>query len=276
MWASFLRLLRQSWQIFLNGQGTTALGFASTWIVAAVSGLIVTGFIFRIRGKAEMMRHWKQNVIIVFAGAIGGNIVWYVPIFACGIVRTVYTDHQQSVTTIERLQGFAVNESRYRQSLRESQAKAENWREAYTGISKGEAVPDRIISAENADRLHDKLAEYAKHSGDSKYSTVRIAPAFYEDRESTNLAMHLLKIFKDSHWSAKWEGSHAEALRSLIYTSAPGVAIYSDDPHNQAIWIMWILKDAGIDAYVAEDTPPGFKGTLVCVEYKQNQELIQP
>jgi hypothetical protein len=59
-------------------------------------------------------------------------------------------------------------------------------------------------------------------------------------------------------------------------SSPVGVAIYSDDPHNQALWIMWTLKDAGVESYVEYNTPPGFKGTLICVGYKQQFKPVQP
>jgi hypothetical protein len=45
--------------------------------------------------------------------------------------------------------------------------------------------------------------------------------------------------------------------------------IYSDDPQNQADWIRRMLKSVGVEAAVSINIPEGFKGTLLCVGYKQ-------
>ncbi len=188
-----------------------------------------------------------------------------------------YVDHRESRDTIEHLRDFALREDLLERNLDAAQAKAGQWREAYTAISKGELVPDRILGFENTERLHGKLVEYAEHAGDKKYSTVKIAPAFYQDRESLELSFTLLKTFKDSKWRAEWEPAHSKALTTQLNLSPPtGVAIYSDDPRNQGTWIMWMLKDVGVDSYVSESTPEGFSGTLICVGYKQSLKLVQP
>jgi hypothetical protein len=272
----------------VTATSTNTLGFI-IWTVALtiVGWLSAVVHSFLKRRKIEKrgafsfaIRESLTSGLLMLAGVA----ILTAGLWAICVVVTVYRDHQRLVASnsdlsrkIQGLNDVAQHKEEMDRKVLEAQSKADNWQQAYAGISKGERVPDRAVSAEETDRLHTALANYAEHSGDRKYSTVRIAPAFYEDRESTNLALHLLRVFKDSHWNAQWEKEHSKPLEtSFNYSTPVGVAIYSDDPHNEATWIMWMLKDVGVDSYVAEDVPAGFKGTLICVGYKQNQEMIQP
>lgn len=210
---------------------------------------------------------------------VGSTGVVVIVVWGVFIVRTVYDDHITLAAKVQHLQAFAKAESKYANELAQAQAKARQWQDAYTGVSKGEVVPDRILNREEMDRLHDELTKYARDSGNRKYSTAMIAPAFWRDQESAYLAAQLFRVFNGSKWNIRWEKEteRSSVLQTAINMSPPvGVAIYTDDPHNQGLWIMWTLKDAGVDSYVATDTPSGFKGTLICVGYKQLFKPVQP
>ena len=47
-----------------------------------------------------------------------------------------------------------------------------------------------------------------------------------------------------------------------------GVVIYTDN-QSKGSFIMWTLRDAGVDARVSLDVPAGFRGTMICVGNKQ-------
>jgi hypothetical protein len=115
-----------------------------------------------------------------------------------------------------------------------------------------------------------------KTLGTGNIQPARIGPAFYDDDESSYLALQLLRVFRESGWNVNWESSHPKILKSLLDLHPVGVLIYTDDPHNQGAWLYWILKDLGVDAYVANDTPDGFRGTLICVGYKQLRKQVVP
>jgi hypothetical protein len=192
-------------------------------------------------------------------------IVWWM-VF---VVRTVYFEHLSLSTQLNHLTYYAAHEEKYQYGLKEAQAKAERWIDAYTRISKGETVPDRIMNKEDTDRLHDGLEEYRKASKERRYSTIRIAPAFYGDQESSLLSQNLLKVFRGSHWNATWEPAHEKRLTDLILSSRPtNIVIFSDDPHNEALWILHYLSGIGLLATISDRVPDGFKGTLVCIGYK--------
>ena len=260
-----LHLARDGWLLLVSATSTNTLGFI-VWTVA----LTIVGWLSAVvhtvlkRRKIERrgafllaVRESLMSGFLLLMGVLAlTGVAW-----AFSVSVTVYRDHQRLVGQISDLSQFAARKEQIEHDLNAANSKADNWQQAYLGVSKGERVPDRILDSENTDRLHVRLMDYAKNSGDRRYSTVKIAPAFYEDQESSDLALYLLRVFKDSHWSAQWEARHDKNLKALLNLSPPvGIAIYSDDPHNQANWIMWLLKDAGVDSYVAIDVPQGFKG----------------
>lgn len=231
-----------------------------------------------------MIDHWKQNLAIVLGATIAGNLLWYLPVLGWVAIKTTYQDHQATTVTvlrlqdkIQHLQDYATREEQYHHELSEAQAKADHWRDAYTSISKGEIIPDRMLSKEDTDRLHGKLLEIARHTVDRKYLTVSIAPVFYDDEESAHLASQLLRVFKDSGWDVRWESPHRKLLQPRLNASIPiGIAIYTGDPRNEGDSLMWILKDVGLDSHVAPDTPEGFQESLICVGYKQMIKQVSP
>jgi hypothetical protein len=125
------------------------------------------------------------------------------------------------------------------------------------------------MSREDTERLHDSLEEYKKASKERRYSTVRIAPAFYDDQESSQLSLNLLRVFRGAHWNATWASTHEKGITNLIMISRPtNIVIYSDDPKNEAYWTMHMLSGIGLLSTISDSIPDGFKGTLVCVGYK--------
>jgi hypothetical protein len=284
MWPHLIGFLHQVRQNFLAQQGTTWLGFVSNWIPSILSALIAATAILLLRRKQAVIYHWKQNLTIVLVATIAGNLSWYLPVLGWVAIKTIYQDHQAATVTVLRLQNkiqhlqdYATREEQYHHELKAAQAKADHWRDAYTSISKGEIIPDRTLSKDDTDRLHGKLLDIARHAGDRKYSTVSIAPEFYDDEESAHLAAQLQRVFKDSEWNVKWEFPQRKLLQPRLSASIPiGIAIYTDDPHNKGDSLVWMLKDVGLDSYVAPDTPEGFQETLICVGYKQMIKQVIP
>jgi hypothetical protein len=278
MWHGHLfRFSYRVWLNFLSMVGSTGPGFLSPVLVSLLS-IVGTMFIIGyIQGLTVMKQHWIENACIGLVVLFATMILVYGPQFLWEVAKTGYEDRQSMVQQVQRLQPYAQDEKRFQHDLAGAVAKADHWQDAFNEISKGEIVPDRILNPEDTDRLHQKLTDYARNSGDRRYSTVAIAPAFYEDQESSHLALQLLRVFKESRWNAHWETAHSKPLMTRLNLSPPvGIAIYTDDPHNQGTWIMWMLKDVGVDSYVAEDTPEGFHGTLLCVGYKQNFKMVSP
>ena len=121
--------------------------------------------------------------------------------------------------------------------------------------------------------MHAELVQVAtasRHAKQAESLKIDICPAFYEDRESTHLAFQLFNVFKASAWDAKWPTVHSKAMIAFFYAHNPvGVIIYTEDRNNQGDWLMWTMKDAGINTTVAPEMIPGLQGTLICVGNKQ-------
>jgi|HubBroStandDraft_5_1064220.scaffolds.fasta_scaffold56020_2 hypothetical protein len=94
MWRHFLSLIQRVFNNFLAQQGTTTWGFVSNWIPSIISALVAALVILRLRGKQGLIEHWGKNLGIVFASAILGNLLWYMPILGWTLVKTVYRDHE--------------------------------------------------------------------------------------------------------------------------------------------------------------------------------------
>lgn len=206
-------------------------------------------------------------------GAIGfvAALAW-----GCFLPLAAYRDHQELNSENERLSQrvdhlsqFAKNEELLNHKLTEAESKTDNYQQAYLGISKKERVPDRILNAEESDKLHANLVRDAKANKNKSFLRVDVSPVFYDDRESSKFAFQILQVFQESGWDARWPKSRSGSLTTFFRTSMPvGVAIYSDD-RNKGQWVALELRDAGIDADVSHNPPPDIKGTLICVGYKQ-------
>lgn len=274
----------------VGATGTSTLGLI-VWVLL----LGFVGWLFRrayawkrlrkenIAGIQAFRQSFRQGYRDAFIGVGAFALISLAAWVAC-IPFVVYKDHQHLVHLIQDFQNRppVVKQLQAQLAATQTQAKqndqrANYWRDAFIAISKGEMVPDRLLSVENTDRLHNKLEELVKASHDPKFITTSIAPAFYEDDESAHLASQLLRVFKDSGWKAKWEVSRPELSKLRLNSSIPvGIVIFTDDPHNQGDWLMQMLKDVGLETYVAPDTPEGFKGTFICVGYKQGLRPVVP
>jgi hypothetical protein len=280
MWTHLLHLLWRAWLVLVSSTSTNNLGLFVWTLCIAVAFWLAQRFRRWLRIR-KRIPGWKGVAAVIKTSLadtlwdLGSTALVVVIAWGCFVIKTIYDDHTALAASVLGLRAFAKAEPDYAHQLANAQAKADQWRDDYFKISKGEIVPDRYLNRDEMDQLHDKLKAYAKNSGDRKYSTVRIGPAFADDWEASHLAAQLLKVFHGAEWNIKPDFSHKEVPLPLLMGSPPGVAIFTDDPHNQGLWIMWILKDAGIDSYVAYDTPQGFKGTLICVEHKQQYEQVQ-
>jgi hypothetical protein len=264
-----LRFSAACYAAFLSLEGSSSHGFFSP-IAVSVFTIIASIIVIRyMHGAAAMKTRLWEDTIIALTALIVFTTLVYGPQFAWEVARTVYDEHNGLIHRVQHLQGYAEHELRFQQDLSAAQSKASHWLDAYTRISKGEAVPDRIMSREDTERLHDSLEEYKKTSKERKYSTVRIAPAFYDDQESSQLSLNLLRVFQGAHWNATWASTHEKGITSLIMSSRPtNIIIYRDDRPNEADWIMHMLSGIGLLATISDRVPDGFKGTLVCVGYK--------
>jgi len=112
VWLHLLNLIRNSWHLFLAGQGTTGLGFLSPFAVAVLSGVIVAVVIWKRSGLPAMKGHWKKNVAHVLLGAIGGVILWYGTIFSWIVVKVIYQDHMDLIAENQRLREAKPSDKR--------------------------------------------------------------------------------------------------------------------------------------------------------------------
>jgi hypothetical protein len=90
-------LLGHSASRFLGAQGTTGLGFLTPFTVGGLSALATAVLLFALRGCSAVRQHLGQNVLVVLAGTITGNVLWFCPVFAWSLVKTVEADHQAQV-----------------------------------------------------------------------------------------------------------------------------------------------------------------------------------
>jgi hypothetical protein len=265
------RLLHYSWTAFLTTNvGSTGHGFANSIIVALLTIVGTVFFFGYLHGRDAMKKHFWESAIIGLTVLVVVMILIYAPQFIWQVVQAGYDNHEQSSSTIQHLSEFSRRESELNHNLTEAQSKADNWQQAYVGVSKGERIPDRILNSEQTDKLHDQLLRLARDSKSKEFSRVEVTSAFLEDRESSQLAGQLLKVFQDSGWVAHWPTSQSKGMKDFFLTSYPvHVLIYTDGSAHNADWIRLALNDVGVDATVPEQMPPGIKGTVICVGYKQ-------
>jgi hypothetical protein len=266
-----LRLFGRTWDAFVaQDVGSTARGFLSATLEAVLSVFAVAFMAGYLHGFNGFRKHVAETAIITLFAIPTMAALVYGTQFAYELARMTYADHRMLGDRLEHLQGYAKKESQFQSDLSQAKAEAAHWRDAYTGTSHGERVPDRIMNREDTEKLHDKLKEYRLASKERKYSTVKIGPAFGDDRDSVQLADQLLRVFKDAGWNATWEAKHSKELESSFRLSWPiGITIYSDDPNGEAFWIMRDLATIDLSSTVTDRLPSGFNGTLVCIGYKK-------
>jgi hypothetical protein len=270
---NLIQFLHRACAAFLVAVGSTGPGFISPIVVSVLSALISIGLMGWLQGWAVFRRNaWENGLITLFIPTIVLILV-YGPQFLWAVASTGYKEHGDTMSVASRLQEYAGKETQFQHELAEAKAKADNWRDAYNGISKDERVPDRILNAEETDKMHAELvqaATTARNAKNMKSVRIEVNPAFYDDRESTHLAFQLFNLFKASHWDANWPTVHGKTTSGFFHAHYPvGVIIYTDDRSINGDWLMWIMKDAGINATVAQEMVPGLQGTFICVGYKQ-------
>ena len=87
-------LLAASWGAFLAGLGTTTRGFLSAPAVSALSGLVALVIILAVRGPVAMVKHWKENVAMVFAAVAIGYAGVYGSSFAKTFLGEIASEHR--------------------------------------------------------------------------------------------------------------------------------------------------------------------------------------
>jgi hypothetical protein len=87
-------VLRHSVTRLLGSQGTTGLGFLTPFVVSVLSALATAVLLFALKGWGSVLEHFGQNLGIILAGTLIGNVLWFSPIFMWSLVKTVEADHQ--------------------------------------------------------------------------------------------------------------------------------------------------------------------------------------
>jgi hypothetical protein len=266
----FINFAAACWFAFLELEGSSSHGFLSGLAVSVLTIIASVAVIRCLHGATAMKTRFWEDTIIALTTLIVLTILIYAPQFGWEVARTIYSEHNALAEKVAHLEGFAQRESQYKAQLSAAQANAKRWSDDYTRISRGETVPDRVMSKEDTDKLHGELVDYKNNSGDKKYSTVNVGPAFADDHESSTLADQLYSVFKDAHWRVTYEGTHSKELRAMLVPSPPnGIVIFTDDRQGQASWIVTFLSGIGLPAIISDKIPPRFSSTLICIGYKE-------
>jgi hypothetical protein len=78
--------------------GTTTLGFIAPLVVSVISIAVTLYYILRQQGKEAMLKHWREDAVIALRVTAIVTVLVYGPIlFYEGLIKTVYTDHQNLV-----------------------------------------------------------------------------------------------------------------------------------------------------------------------------------
>jgi hypothetical protein len=85
---------------FLAGQGTTFLGFISNWTPSILSAIFTVSFIFWKQGWKAVIEHLRRSVLLVFAAAIAGNVIWFSAILVWTAIKTIYQEHEKAQAKI--------------------------------------------------------------------------------------------------------------------------------------------------------------------------------
>jgi hypothetical protein len=222
-----------------------------------------------------MVSHWKQNATVTLKVVSVVTFLIYGPLLVFSLVQTVYDDHESLATQVKELHHYAENKNQLGDQLRQLRSETRHWQDAYQRVSRGETHPDRILSSEETNTLFEELRRISKDVRNKDY--VKLDFGSVQDREASHLAVQLFRTLKEAHWNCTWKafptippGKEIPKELQFIYMAPAGVTIWTDQPNNMGMFLMWALKDVGLDATVNPGpTPPGFKGTLVWVGYKQ-------
>jgi hypothetical protein len=213
----FISLLYRSLVSFTHFKGTTPWGFISSDLVQPI--LLLVFFVVLLHqshGGDAVKVHWTKEGIIGLK-SIGLLVVfYYLPIFLWKGVHIVYDDHQ---TLVAKIQSLSADNAQLRTQLSDTTTNAERQCEQAKDKTiqqlqkERNAVcyrPDRRLLPEDREHLFlrlEKLAQELAKSG--KTPTIRIY-AINCDRESSNFAYELQKIFQDAGWTIKFPVSEQE------------------------------------------------------------------
>lgn len=275
MWPHFIGLLLRALHNFLGLLGTTALGWAAPLLDSFLSIGFALYFILRREGREAMLSHWRQNAAVTLKVVIMVTLVIYLPLFGYSVIRTVYDDHESLVTRVQALRHYAETKDQLEEQVKQSRSEARHWQDAYQRMARGETHPDRILSSEETNTLYENFKRISKDSRNKDY--LKLDFGSVQDREASRLAVQLFQVFTEAHWNVKWRkvpptapGKPLPKDFEFIYVAPAGVSIWTEQPSNKGQFLMWSLKDAGLDVTVnPSPAPPSFKGTLVWVGYKQ-------
>ncbi len=275
MWPHFVSLLLRALHNFLGLLGTTALGWAAPLLDSLFTIGLTLFFIQRREGRVAMLAHWKQNATVTLKVMFKVTLVIYLPLLSYSVIRTVYDDHESLVSHVRELRRYAENQKQQEEQLRQLRSETRHWQDAYQRMARGETHPDRILSSEESNTLYEKLREISKNPRNKEF--VKVDFGSVQDREASRLAVQLSQIFREAHWNVTWKSLPATAPGKpipkefeFIYLAPAGVSVWTEQPNDKGTFLMWSVKDAGLDVTVnPSPIPPSFKGTLVWVGYKQ-------
>ena len=279
MWPHFVSLLLRALHNFLGLLGTTALGWAAPLLGSLLTIGLTLYFIQRREGRVAMLGHWKQNAVVTLKLMFIVTLVIYFPLLSYSVIRTVYDDHESLVSHVRELRHYAENQKQQEEQLTQLRSETRHWQDAYQRMARGETHPDRILSSEESNALYEKLREISKNPRNKEFANdfVKVEFGSVQDREASHLAFQLSQIFREAHWNVAWKSLPATAPgrpipkeSEFIYLAPAGVTIWTERPNDKGTFLMWSLKDAGLDVSVNPGPIPlSFKGTLVWVGYKQ-------
>jgi hypothetical protein len=264
-----LRFLYRAWQFFLVHVGSTGPGFISPVIVSLLSIIGTLLCIGYLQGRPAMRKHFWENAAITAVVFITVMLVVYVPQFAWEAVRAVCNDHQALVNRVGELHDYAKNKQQFDDELRHARSEAERWHSAYSGLSRGDIHPDRVLNSEESNKLFEALKTMSKDPRNKDYIIVELGAV--QDREATRLGWQLYKIFHEAHWNIKPRPKLGKEFDQISSHSLPiGIMVWADD-QAKGTWLGWMLKDAGLpEVYVNPyPVPQGFKGEVIWIGYKQ-------
>jgi cell division protein FtsB len=259
MWPHFVSLLFRVLHNFLASLGTTALGWAILLVDSFLSIGVVLYFIWRREGRAAMISHWKKNAAVTLMAVVVVNLIIYGTLLVFSAIRTVFDDHESLVAQVKELRHYAENKNQLEEQVKQSRSEARHWQDAYQRMARGETHPDRILSSEETNSLYEKLREISKNPRNKEFAKdfVKVNFGSVQDREASRLAVQLFQIFREAHWNVTWKSLPATAPGrpipkefESIYLAPAGVSIWTEQPNDKGTFLMWSLKDAGLDVIV--------------------------
>jgi len=130
-------------------------------------------------------------------------------------------------------------------------------------------LQDRWLNKQQSDELYEQLRKISDNPQNSDYLSVWVVSAFPQDKESSNFAALLAKIFTDAHW--KVVQTYQPPIKIQGSQQPIGIWIYGPPaPHGLAELVSYDLKYAGVENETVPNAviPPDFKGLVIYVGYK--------